>query len=508
MFFFCIMKKVTDAYEQAKKLLKGRLDGHYQHEGVKWMLERELDKRHGGILADDMGMGKTMQAIGLMRGNQVKTLIVSIVGTVNQWRDALIEFGGYKPIIINPSFSGILPDKGVEVCITTYSSFQKVKPAACLTNTEWGRVILDEGHLIRNPATKLFKEINKINADLKWILSGTPVQNSHKDLITLAKFIGIATKEVDDIVNNIVLRRTQEGQGLENPRLALPPLNTEVVKLEFNTPEEKALYDAVEDYFMENSNKNTFEAIESLTRCRQVCTNPFLYKMGMSKKKLSGSKRKAPDFDDYIKKEDITSTKTTWLVEAVKKHKGKCLIFCIWTGEMKYIQDALEKEGIASLMYDGHLSRDNKESVLYNFKNTEIPVLLIQITCGSSGLNLQCASMVFITSPHWNPCVELQAIGRSYRKGQTECVKCVRLVIAGTVEEKCMEIQYRKMQYIKDTMNDDSLMMRLGGDASSSSSQCDDLEDIKEIFSSAKKPKLTESASLEDLLDAYLFDAG
>ena len=487
--------KVSEAYEQAKKLLKGRLDGHYQHEGVKWMLGRELDNGHGGILADDMGMGKTMQTIALMRGNQMKTLIVSIVGTVNQWRDALIEFGGYKPIIVNPSFSGILPSNGVEVCITTYSSFQKSKPPSCLTSTEWGRIVLDEGHLVRNPATKMYKEIIKVNATMKWILSGTPVQNSQKDLVTLAKFVGVESADVDTIVSQIVLRRTQESQGIENPRLALPPLTTEVVRLNFKTPEEQKFYEAVESYFMANGVSNNFEAIESLTRCRQVCTNPILYKIGMGKKKLTGAKRKAPDFDEYITK-DLVSTKISWLVDAVKAHKGKCLIFCIWTDEMKFIQKALEAEDVASLMYDGHLSRDNKESVLYNFKNTEIPVLLIQITCGSSGLNLQCANMVFITSPHWNPCVELQAIGRSYRKGQTECVKCVRLVMADTVEEKCMEIQERKMKYIQTAMNDDSMSSRLGGTPSLS----EDYEDIKDLFQITKKSKM------EEMLDAYLFD--
>lgn len=495
---------VTAAYEQAKARIKGRLDGHYQHEGVKWMLKKELDDKQGGILADDMGMGKTMQAITTMRGNEAPTLIISIVGTVNQWRDALINFGGYKPIIINPSFTGILPsDKSIEVCITTYSSFQKNKPPPCLYAQKWGRVVLDEGHLIRNPATKMHKEIARIEADIRWILSGTPVQNSPKDLLTLAKFIGgCVGKEISYIVDNMVLRRTQEKQADENPRLALPPLTTEVMKLEFATEEEKNLYDAVENYFMHGSaSTNTIEAIECLTRCRQVCTNPLLYKAGMEKKKITGKKRKAPCISDYFD-QDFISTKVSWLIDAIASHvatKQKCLVFCIWTAEMKYLQTELEKKNVPSLIYDGHLSRDNKESVLYNFKNTNIPVLIIQINCGSSGLNLQCANKVFITSPHWNPCVELQAIGRAYRKGQTSCVECVRLVMANTVEEKCMEVQEKKMAFIKEAMNDDSVMARLG-------TETDDIKDIVLHYNN-KKPKIDlDSQDFGALIDAYLFE--
>ena len=279
---------MEQAYNKAKAGIKGRLDGHYQHEGVKWMLKRELEVEEGGarggILADDMGLGKTMQAIACMRGNPLPTLIVSIVSTVQQWRDALIDFGGYKPIIINPSFTGILPE-GVEVAITTYSSFQRGSPPECLRTYDWGRIILDEGHTIRNPATKVYKEISKIDVDIKWILSGTPIQNSEKDLTAIARWIGASQdSNIEDIIEEMVLRRTQEEQAASNPRLALPPLTTTVVNLEFSTEEEKDFYHAVEDYYANKTSTN-FEAIEALMRCRQACTNPQLYIDSMDKKK-------------------------------------------------------------------------------------------------------------------------------------------------------------------------------------------------------------------------------
>lgn len=90
--------------ERMNNKLKGRLEGHYQHEGVRWMIHRELNggDTMGGILADDMGLGKTMQAIALMVANNLNpTLVITTVGTVGQWRDALFNFGGLRPIVVS-----------------------------------------------------------------------------------------------------------------------------------------------------------------------------------------------------------------------------------------------------------------------------------------------------------------------------------------------------------------------------------------------------------------------
>lgn len=446
---------INRAIERARNTLKGRLDGHYQHEGVRWMLEREfkVDEAKGGILADDMGLGKTMQAIATMRGNPMKTLIVTIVGTIGQWRDALIEFGGYRPIIINPSFSGILP-QDVDVAITTYTCFQKTKgTAACFYTTEWGRIILDEGHMIRNAKTKVFQEISKLKCSVKWILSGTPIQNSHKDLLNLAQWIGYTSNNITEIVSNIVLRRTQDELSVSNPRLALPPLDTNIIRLKFESEEEEAFYHKIE-MECQRTTKSKNDAMEALLRCRQASTHPMLYIDAMIQR---NKKRK-------IENPPHTCSKFNFLINDIVIAKEKSLIFCTWTMEIKLLQNMLKEKGISSLVYDGKLSRDNKEAVLYNFKNASILVLILQINCGATGLNLQCASRVYITSPHWNPCIELQAIGRAYRKGQLNKVTCLRLVMADTIEEKCIDVQKGKVQVINDTMCDDSLCRRLGED--------------------------------------------
>ena len=463
------------------------------------MLQREIDSIvKGGILADDMGLGKTIQAIGLICASTLKpTLIVTTVGTVGQWRDSLINFGTIRPIIVNSSYKGLLPED-CEVVVTAYSSFQRADgQVQCFEKVDWGRIILDEGHTIRNNKTKVFIELSRLKSISKWILSGTPIQNSPKDIQNLCQWIGIdKSKSIEELFKLYVLRRTQEHEGRMNPRLSLPPLETTVVILPFKYEEEQAMYSKVEDMVTQtlhthtqpqpqrlNVNKYT-TVVEGITRCRQVCTHVRIYQDGLEKKANKnvqgvGVLRKRK-FDSPISDAETLATKSSKMeflcndvVQYITKSKSKCLIFCTWTMEMKIIQANLHKMGIISLIYDGSLSRDDKENVLYNFKNSNIPVLILQIICGSTGLDLYCATRVYITSPNWNPCIELQAIGRAYRKGQVSKVTCVRIVMEGTIEEKCYDIQKRKLKLISDSQND-NLIYRLGGTL--------DEQEIQELF--------------------------
>jgi SNF2 family DNA or RNA helicase len=460
------------AYNKAIEGIKGKLEGEYQNEGVLWMLGRELNQTSGkgGILADDMGLGKTMQTIATMRGNPQTTLIITIVGIVGQWRDALIEFGGYRPIIVNPSFTGILP-QDIDVVLTTYSCFQKQKTTECFSHVNWGRIILDEGHKIRNATGKGHNEISKLNADIKWILSGTPIQNSVKDITTLSGWIGHNNMDIEETISTILLRRTQEQQAIRNETLALPTLETQQIHLEFDTDDEKMFYDKVQRYYMERtSNKN--DAMETIIRCRQAATHPILFFQSIEKPK--NKKRKIVSDNELPTEVPSSTTKFSYIINDIKKvqdeTKEKCLIFCSWSNEMKLIQKELKNQGISSLMYDGKISQANKEAVIYNFQWTTIPVLILQITCGNAGLNLQCASRVYIMSPHWNPCIELQAIGRAYRKGQTKEVKCIRLLMKGTVEDRCEDIQLNKLDLISSAMSDDSMLYRLVSNTTNHSS--------------------------------------
>jgi SNF2 family DNA or RNA helicase len=444
--------------------LRGSLDGELQREGVRWMLSRELcEGVRGGILADDMGLGKTFQAIALVCARPCMTLIVTEVSTLGQWREALIEFGGIKPVVLSASYAGTALPPGIEVVLTTYSVFQRpggVHP--CLRNVRWGRIMLDEGHAIRNATTKLHKEMTRLEADIKWVISATPLQNDVKDLINEARWIGIEESDPDAICAGYVLRRTQE-QELQHQ---LPELKCDIVRLTFKHAQEAELYREVETEYagrIRNGSNNYVVMMEGILRCRQVCVHPDLYRQGMEKKAAGRASQAAKR--RRLEEEPVSSsTKIEYVCDYIQAlaPEEKTLVFCTWCAEMELIRHALDARGITSLSFDGKLNREQKDNVLYNFKNTPIPVLLLQINCGSVGLNLQCATHVLITSPNWNPTVDLQAIGRAHRKGQTKAVTCVRLVMGGTIEERCLEVSDTKASIIEDVMNDDSMKRRLG----------------------------------------------
>ena len=272
--------KVGMLYKAGLKTLpKGqRLRGDYQGWGVMWMLQREMITQgqvRGGINADDMGLGKTMLAIVVIKANKNgPTLIVVEVSCLDQWKDALMKFGGIRPVVFH-SGSETEIDDNTEVVLTTYSVFQqggrtakhkhknkKAKRDASDSDDDdegsngngvpgplkrrWWRIILDEAHKIRNPKTKLFRAINSVSADIKWGLTATPIQNTAADLETLASWIGIKGT-IKNIRETYVLRRTIEQEQKGCKALQLVPLDTEIVYLAFKYPKEEKVYDALLD---------------------------------------------------------------------------------------------------------------------------------------------------------------------------------------------------------------------------------------------------------------------
>jgi SNF2 family DNA or RNA helicase len=158
----------TLAYKRGLDNIRGRLMGTHQHNGVKWMLEQEItcNEAKGGLLADDCGCGKTYMMTFVLRGNIVEpTLIVTVVSVLHQWRDILSEFGGVNPLVIGPDCMLRNVPTGVNVVLTTYSSFTPKKKngqmPSILKNTTWGRIVLDEGHIVKNPKSATMKNLLK-----------------------------------------------------------------------------------------------------------------------------------------------------------------------------------------------------------------------------------------------------------------------------------------------------------------------------------------------------------
>jgi len=458
-------------------LLKTRLIAPYQHDGVKWLLDREFDESlPGGFLCDEMGLGKTVQMIATVLANpKPKTLIVVPKSIVGQW---VSEIQRFAPSLTVFAFDGAkrkMPSgEFPKIVVAPYS----VLPRDCpLRDVTWDRVILDEGHEIRNPKCKTCIICKSLRSTIRWVLSGTPIFNSMRDFVTLCSFIGIPREHVQGYTERVretyVLRRTKAdlSQGVfdasgkclvpANKRLELPKCDFENVELDMY-PEERDLYSEVFSYGqdvvrsiakMANVNHRQMELLEALLRVRQVLCWPQLYLDGMAKKE---------DTDPILW--EGRSKKMETLLSLIQSHPTeKSLIFCQFTGEMDEIQERLHKLEIPSLRIDGSVLGDERVARIKKFKTAESgTAFIIQIKAGGVGLNLQEATRVYITTPSWNPATELQAIGRAHRTGQTKEVTVRRLVYTGeqnlpSVEMSIMQLQEGKAKICAEILNDPRL---------------------------------------------------
>jgi SNF2 family DNA or RNA helicase len=453
--------KIEEQYNLAKDNLNGRLFAPYQREGVLWMLTMENQESgpKGGFLCDEMGLGKTVQVVSAMLGNfQKSTLIIVPKSIITQWVNEIAKFAPKMSVHV---FDG--PDrkrKEADVVIMPYSLLSTHKETF-IHKKSWDRIILDEAHEIRNKSSKLFKSVNRIKAEIKWIVTGTPVFNSMNDFVSLCAFLGIDKALVQGMTNKIkdiyILRRTKDDLAKINERLRLPNCYFENVELDM-FPDERQLYEfvfqdaqeTIRDAFKNaiSLNSKNMVILEALLRARQCMILPQMYLDGVAKK--TGTQT-----EEWVGK----SNKMETLFRMIKSHpEEKTLIFCQFRGEMDYIQKNMERQ---TFRIDGSVAKEERDNQVTAFKKApQGAVFIIQIKSGGQGLNLQEATRVYITGPSWNPATELQAVGRSHRTGQTKEVFVKKLIYKETdtfvsVEEEMMALQGHKSIVCSKVLNDE-----------------------------------------------------
>lgn len=399
----------------------------HQIEGVKWLLERERSTPSGGLLCDEMGLGKTIQMIEVMRVNhKKKTLIVVPKSLVKQWVSEIQKFTGsfFKVCMYDGPRRKF--DDSASVCVCPYSVVRD------LVNYRWDRIILDEGHEIRNPRSLVHKTVMSLVGKTKWILTGTPVFNKMRDFVSLCSFVGISKKSIqcfsDEVKQKYILRRLKTDMS---------PIKFQNIELEMYESE-RTLYESVYDSYGE------MEVLEWILRCRQVSAWPQSYYDGMYKK--YGGERE-------IWKE--STAKMDALVAMIKKHPTeKSIVFTQFIAESKEIKRRLEKIGKSVFLLNGSIDE------LAQFKKSEDgSVFVVQVKTGGVGLNLQEATRVYLMQPSWNPATELQAIARAHRNGQTKTVIVKKLVYAecDAVDNEIADLQGRKTKVCERVIGKASL---------------------------------------------------
>ena len=467
----------------------------YQNVAIDWMLDRETstDLFKGGILADEVGLGKTMMITGTIVKHQLKnTLITLPKSLIIQWKSEIEKFTNSIQIEVveNDQFELNLDPSVSKVFLVSHSRFNKrgIEDPSKLSycNAEWDRVVIDEAHAIKNKKSKIHKAVSMLKSEIRWALTATPVMNKMTDFvytmqwISQGKFTQLDCQTTkDSIVSKFILRRTKEDIKEENKQFELPKCHIEINKLNFYTSEEKQLYiekynemqKKIQELKKTLGNQSVIFALELLLRARQICCHPVCYldgifKQQLKKKKILGKNSELLKLDENITWDIENATKLDFLKQKLRSQPSddKTLIFCHFIKELDIYQSELQKEGFGISRIDGRIDIQERNLIVEDFKtNSNKQIMLVQIHVGGQGFNFQCANRIFITSPTWNPALQHQVIGRCHRTGQTKEVFVNILTIANEdstqpfVEEKIMELQKAKLNIMADVLNDERL---------------------------------------------------
>lgn len=426
----------------------------YQHDGVEWCVKNELRPNpvsniRGGFIADEMGLGKTIMMIGTMFVNYLqRTLIVVPPVLIQQWAKEIFSASGHKALLYygdDKKNITVLDIERAPIVLTTYNS---IFPIQCLLKKiVWSRVIFDEAHHLRNCETRRFKSCKQIKARVRWLVTGTPIQNKKQDFYNLCSAAGMKPSFYTDPANlrtigkNFVLRRTKEKVGI-----LLPPVCKNNKIVEWKNKKEMMLSEEIHALLPNQTHVSVVKrrrlaeafgskAFVSILRARQSCVLPSL---------MRGSVehwfRKGLISSEYMEALDYTS-KLDAVIELIvsrkDNEKGK-IIFCHYHGEIDIIAQKLKDSGLKKVVtYDGRNSGGEKLASLAE----PADALVIQIQTGCEGLNLQHNfSEIYFVSPHWNPCVEDQAIARCHRIGQLKPIDVFKFEMGGFAKDQDSEV--------------------------------------------------------------------
>lgn len=465
----------------------------YQQEGLNWL--RYLERAgFAGILADEMGLGKTLQTLAWLQLERVEpgardlpALIVCPTSLVENW----IEEGErFTPDLRFVNLTGtaarrdqVWEEEGPEadVWVTSYAVVQR--DLARYVRSPVSALVLDEAQHIKNHQTQNARAVKKVEAVNRLVLTGTPVENSVTDLWSIMDFLMpgyLGTHEqFKREVEAPVRAGGQEGRDAQarlrrklRPFLLrrlkkdvakdLPPKIEKVAYCRM-TRDQRLVYkeladssaDRIERLVAEQGfERSRMEVLKTLLRLRQACCHLDLLNMeGLDSQAPSG---KVDMFREMIH-------------EAVDGGH-RVLVFSQFTTMLGLLRTELESMGLRYCYLDG--STRHRMDVVRRFQGDEgIPVFLISLKAGGTGLNLTGADMVIHFDPWWNPAVENQATDRAYRIGQQRNVYSLKLITRDSVEEKVLALQRRKQQVIDATLDTDSEMM-----------QTLDLEDVRELL--------------------------
>ena len=501
----------------------------YQQEGVNWL--NFLNKYHlHGILCDDMGLGKTLQTLCIVASDhhnraeefaktgaadvrRLPSLIVCPPTLSGHWQQ---EIKTYAPFLSVTAYVGPPAERKAlkdtldktDIVITSYDVCRNDVEA--IEKYNWNYVVLDEGHLIKNPKAKISQAVKRLPSNHRLILTGTPIQNNVLELWSLFDFLmpgflGAEKVFLDRFAKPIAASRYAKASSKEQEAgaLAIEALHKQVLPFLLRRLKEEVLDDLppkilqnyycdlsdlqkklFDDFIKKESKKITEEAgrddkdakqhiFQALQYMRKLCNSPAMVmkpdhkSYGETQKFLA---QRNTSLEDPVHAPKLTALRDLLvdcgmgadgsdsndpLYTPIKPHRA--LIFCQMKEMLDMVQNTVLKQMLPSVSYlrlDGSVEANRRQDIVNKFNSDpSYDVLLLTTSVGGLGLNLTGADTVIFVEHDWNPQKDLQAMDRAHRIGQKKVVNVYRLVTRGTLEEKILSLQRFKIDVASTVVN-------------------------------------------------------
>lgn len=450
-------KKRTGALRNLSQLepapLRPEFDGllrTYQRLGAAWLWHLHRAGL-GGILADEMGLGKTLQALALLsavNSTGGTCLVVCPASLVENWRREAARFVPHLRVFVHRGDNRLASASdlaGFDLIITSYGTLTRDREL--FASADFACLVADEAQHVKNRLSQNARALRALRSNGRFLLTGTPVENSLDDLRSLFEFIlpgylekvPAGTRREERAWFDERLRAKTAHYILRRTKLVVAPeLPARIEQVVWCTlePDQARLYRS----FQEKSERELFDleasgagenalrlaALTQLLRLRQICCDPRLVPGG-----AGTASAKLESFREIL--------------EEAADDGHRILVFSQFTSLLALLREELNAQGIAHCYLDGSMAPKARQAEVDRFQaGPEVPLFLLSLKAGGTGLNLTGADTVIHFDPWWNPAAEAQATDRAHRIGQTRVVTSYKLVCSETVEEKVLALQDEK----------------------------------------------------------------
>jgi len=459
----------------------------YQRLGVAWAWYLR-NQGLGGVLADEMGLGKTLQALALLaaisgdtesvnstrraankpptKEKSLRLIVVAPASLLENWRREAECYTPQLRVFVHHGANRLRrPDDFTahDLILTSYGTLSRDRKL--FAQVEFACAIADEAQHIKNRHSQNASALRALHADTRFVLTGTPLENSLDDLRSLFAFLmpglipalPLGAQAEDRAWHDVqtrhatapyILRRTKAAvapelpQKIEQTIWCEPTTAQAALYRHWQEKTERELIDLAASGA--NEGRLRIATLTQLLRLRQICCDP----------RLVPSETGAPGRAGTALLSIADSAKFAALRELLEEaidDGHRVLVFSQFTSLFALLRPELDALGIAHAYLDGSMSATERQREVDRFQSSpDIPVFLLSLRAGGTGLNLTAADTVVHLDPWWNPAVEAQATDRAHRIGQTRTVTSYKLICSGTVEEKVLALQDEKRAELAD----------------------------------------------------------